>query len=368
MWLPEGKYYILVKHFFLMPSKQIRVAFIGIGNSASAIIQGLFYYSSSRDKEGLWHPVVGGYGVEDIEVVAALDIDDRKVGRDLSEAIFSEPNTVEKRFPIPKTGVVVEKGLLEDELNPYLASKIKPVTQSKKNVADYLRSMSVDVAVNLISSGLDNSSIAYAEAACEAGASFINTTPTSVATNLSIVEKFRNRKLIVIGDDLMSQLGGTALHRGLVAFLKTRGVKPVRSYQLDVGGGLETLNTMYEDLRDFKKQVKTSSIAEEVNEGWEVVSGTTDYVDFLRNNRVTYLQFNATGFMGSSLTINVNLRSNDGMNAGNMILDVARAVAKAREDGSSGNVSEISNYGFKKTLERKRVSEATGLFYSKYCR
>lgn len=366
--MPEGKYYILVKHFFLMPGKRIRVALIGIGNSASTTIQGLFYYSSNRSSEGLWHPVVGGYGVEDIEVAAALDIDERKVGRDLSEAIFSEPNAVEKRFTIPKTGVVVEEGLLEDALNPYLSSTIKPVKQFRKNVADYLRSRSIDVVVNLISSGLDKTSIAYAEAACEAGASFVNTTPTSVATDPNIVEKFRSMRLIVVGDDLMSQLGGTALHRGLVAFLKSRGVKPVRSYQLDVGGGLETLNTMYEDLRDFKKQVKTSSIAEEVNEGWEVVSGTTDYVDFLGNNRVTYLQFNATGFMGSSLIINVNLRSSDGMNAGNIILDVVRAVAKAREEGSSGNVNEISNYGFKKTLEKKRVSDATILFQSKYCR
>ncbi|MBO3799900.1 MAG: L-myo-inositol-1-phosphate synthase [Candidatus Brockarchaeota archaeon] len=351
-----------------MPNRKIRVAFIGIGNSASTTLQGLFYYSSGRGKDGLWHPVVGGYGVGDVEVVAALDIDSRKVGKDLSEAIFSEPNIVEKRFEIPKTGVVVEKGLLEDELNPYLASALKVVKQDKNSIVEYLKKHRVDVVVNTISSGLDKSSIAYAEASCEAGASFVNTTPTSVATNPDIVESFKKRRVVVVGDDLMSQLGGTALHRGLVYFLKSRGIKPVRSYQLDVGGGLETLNTMYEDLRDFKKQVKTSSIAEEVNEGWEVVSGTTDYVDFLGNNRVTYLQFNATGFMGSSIIININLRSNDGMNAGNIILDLIRAVAKAREDGLSGNVNEISNYGFKKTLERKRIHEATMVFESKYCR
>lgn len=351
-----------------MPNRKIRIAFIGIGNSASTTLQGLFYYSSGRGNDGLWHPVVGGYEVRDIEVVAALDIDSRKVGKDLSEAVFSEPNIVEKRFEIPKTGVVVEKGLLEDELNPYLASTLKVIKQDKNSVVEYLKKHRVDVVVNTISSGLDKSSIAYAEASCEAGASFVNTTPTSVATNLDIVELFKKKGVIVVGDDLMSQLGGTALHRGLVYFLKSRGIKPVRSYQLDVGGGLETLNTMYEDLRDFKKQVKTSSIAEEVNEGWDVVSGTTDYVDFLGNNRVTYLQFNATGFMGSSIVININLRSNDGMNAGNIILDVVRAVAKAREEGLSGNVNEISNYGFKKTLGRKRIHEATMVFEAKYCK
>ncbi|MBO3769869.1 MAG: L-myo-inositol-1-phosphate synthase [Thermoproteota archaeon] len=351
-----------------MPKRKIRVAFIGIGNSASTTIQGLFYYSSGRGDSGLWHPIVGGYGVEDIEVVAALDVDSRKVGKDLSEALFSEPNIVEKRCEIPRTGVIVEKGLLEDELNPYLASQLKVLKQDKEGVVEYLKKSNVDIVVNTISSGLDKSSIAYANAACEAGASFVNATPTSIATNPDIVEAFKKKGIVVVGDDLMSQLGGTALHRGLVHFLKSRGIKPIRSYQLDVGGGLETLNTMYEDLRDFKKQVKTSSIAEEIDEGWEVVSGTTDYVDFLGNNRVTYLQFTATGFMGSSIIINVNLRSNDGMNAGNVIIDVVRAVMKAREDGLSGNVSDISNYGFKKTLEKKRIHDATMVFESKYCK
>ncbi|MEM3712237.1 MAG: L-myo-inositol-1-phosphate synthase [Thermoproteota archaeon] len=351
-----------------MPKRKIRVAFIGVGNSASTTIQGLFYYSSGRGNSGLWHPLVGGYSVGDIEVVVALDIDSRKVGKDLSEAIFSEPNIVEKRCEIPRTGVIVEKGLLEDELNPYLASQLKVLKQDKDGVVECLKKNNVDVVVNTISSGLDKSSIAYANAACEANASFVNTTPTSIATNPNIIEAFKKRSIVVVGDDLMSQLGGTALHRGLVYFLKSRGIKPVRSYQLDVGGGLETLNTMYEDLRDFKKQVKTSSIAEEINEGWEVVSGTTDYVDFLGNNRVTYLQFNATGFMSSNIVININLRSNDGMNAGNIILDVIRAVMKAKEDGLSGNVNEISNYGFKKTLGKKRIQEATIFFESKYCK
>ncbi|MBO3842316.1 MAG: L-myo-inositol-1-phosphate synthase [Candidatus Brockarchaeota archaeon] len=351
-----------------MAGRRIRIAIIGVGNCASAVIQGLYYYSTNPEKEGLWHPVVGGYRVSDIEIAAAVDIDARKVGKDVSEAVFSEPNTFEKYFAIPKTGVVVERGLLEDELNPYLASTVKPLKRDRGSIVEYLRENRVDIAVNMISSGLDKSSLAYAEAAREAGASFVNTTPTSIATSPVETEKFGERGLIVVGDDLMSQLGGTALHRGLVAFLKSRGVKPVKSYQLDVGGGLETLNTMYEDLRDFKKQVKTSSIVEEVEEGWEVVSGTTDYVDFLGNNRTTYLQFSAKGFMGGDFTINVSLRSNDGVNAGNIILDVVRAMAKAREDGLSGNVREISNYGFKKTLERKRIAEATIIFESKYCR
>ncbi|MGQ9479508.1 MAG: hypothetical protein ACUVQ0_05815, partial [Thermoproteota archaeon] len=218
-----------------------------------------------------------------------------------------------------------------------------------------------------ISSGLDKTSLAYAEAARRASVSFANATPTIIATNPDVVENFRRKSLIVVGDDLMSQLGGTALHRGILAFLKSRGVKPIRSYQLDVGGGLETLNTMYEDLRDFKKQVKTSSIIEEGEEGWEVVSGTTDYVDFLGSNKVTYIQFTATGFMGSSLVINLNLRSNDGMNAGNVILDIVRAVAKAKEKGLSGNVSVISNYGFKKKLEKKKILEAVAAFEAEYC-
>ncbi|MGQ9479112.1 MAG: inositol-3-phosphate synthase, partial [Thermoproteota archaeon] len=134
-----------------MPGRKVRVALIGIGNSASIFVQGLLYYSSSPEKNGLWHPKVGGYGVEDIEVVAALDIDSEKVGKDLSEAIFIKPNSVERKVNVPRTGVVVEKGLLEDFLNPYLKTEISPISQSIDGVADYLKSRNVDVAVNIIS-------------------------------------------------------------------------------------------------------------------------------------------------------------------------------------------------------------------------
>ncbi|RSN67062.1 hypothetical protein D9Q81_09295 [Candidatus Korarchaeum cryptofilum] len=347
---------------------RIRVAFIGIGNSVSATIQGIHYYSSNPDSDGLWHPVVGGFKVDDLEVVAALDIDSRKVGKDLSEAIYSEPNTVGRRFDVPKMGVIVERGILKDELNPHMASALKLELGRDDDALDTLRESRPDVVVNAISSGLDKTSSAYASISGEAGASFINLTPSPVATDPEMERKFAERGLVLAGDDLMSQMGGTIFHKGLASFLRLRGVKPRKSYQLDVGGGLETINTMYEELRMYKRKVKSSAIAAEFEEGWEIIAGTSDYVDFLGNDRVIHLHFIGTGFMGSEIMIEAHMRVSDGMNAGNIILDVIRAAHRARLNGMSGYVDEICNYGFKRTRKWKSVLEATLAFESAYCR
>jgi len=346
---------------------RIRVAFIGIGNSVSATVQGIHYYASNPDSDGLWHPVVGGFGVDDLEIVAAFDIDSRKVGKDLSEAIYSEPNMVGRRFDVPKMGVIVERGILKDELNPHMASVLKLDLGRDDEFLETLKESEPDVVVNAISSGLDATSSAYASISKEVGASFINLTPSPVATNPEIESAFSERGLIVAGDDLMSQIGGTIFHKGLASFLKLRGVKPKKSYQLDVGGGLETINTMYEELRMYKRGVKSSAIAAEFEEGWEIIAGTSDYVDFLGNDRIIHLHFIGTGFMGSEITIEAHMRANDGMNAGNIILDVIRAVHRAKLDGKRGYVDDICNYGFKRTKKWKSVLEATLAFENAYC-
>ncbi|RDD53013.1 MAG: hypothetical protein BA066_06625, partial [Candidatus Korarchaeota archaeon NZ13-K] len=155
--------------------------------------------------------------------------------------------------------------------------------------------------------------------------------------------------------------------KGLASFLRLRGIKPLRSYQLDVAGGLETINTMYEDLRMYKRGVKSSAIAAEFGEGWEIIAGTSDYVDFLGNDRVIHLHLMGSGFMGSEIVIEVTMRSNDGMNAGNVVLDLIRAVARAKLDGKSGYVDEICEYGFKRTRRWRSIIEATRSFELSYC-
>lgn len=346
---------------------RIRVAFIGVGNSTSAIVQGLHYYKHGSE-DGLWHPVVGGFRVEDIEVVEAFDVDERKVGKDLAEAIFAEPNSVERRVEIPRTGVIVKRGVLKDELNPHMASSIKLVRGSEDEVLEALKEAKPDIVVNAISSGLDHTSLTYAKISREAWASFINLTPSAVATHPEVERQFQESKLVVAGDDLMSQVGGTAFHKGLASFLRMRGVKPLKSYQLDVAGGLETINTMYENLRMYKRSVKSSAIAAEFGEGWEIIAGTSDYVDFLGNDRIIHLHFIGSGFMGSEVIIEVAMRTNDGMNAGNVVLDVIRAVARAKLDGRSGYIEEICNYGFKRTKGWRSILEATRAFEEIYCK
>lgn len=346
---------------------KVRVAFIGVGNSTSAVVQGLHYYKQGFE-EGLWHPLVGGFRVEDVEVVAAFDVDERKIGKDLAEAVFTEPNSVERRCEVPSTGVIVRRGILRDELNPHMASSLKLTQGSEDEVLEALREVKADIVVNAISSGLDFTSLAYAEISRKAGASFVNLTPSAVATDPEVERKFRESNLIVAGDDLMSQIGGTAFHKGLAHFLRLRGVKPLKSYQLDVAGGLETINTMYENLRMYKRDVKSSVIAAEFGEGWEIVAGTSDYVDFLGNDRVVHLHFIGSGFMGSEIVIEVAMRTNDGMNAGNVVLDVIRAVARAKLDGKSGYIEEICSYGFKRTKVWRSILEATKAFEEAYCK
>ncbi|MEM3870349.1 MAG: inositol-3-phosphate synthase [Candidatus Korarchaeum sp.] len=347
---------------------KVRVAFVGVGNVTSAVVQGMHYYRSYPMAEGLWHPSVGGFTLEDIEVVAAFDVDERKVGKDLSEAIFSEPNSLARRVDVPRMGVEVRRGFLKDELNPHMASSLKVVCGSYQDFLEALESSGADVVVNSISSGLDETSKAYAMASREAGASFVNLTPSAVATDDEVERGFFESGLVVAGDDLMSQVGGTAFHKGLASFLKLRGVKPMKSYQLDVGGGLETVNTMYEDLRIYKRTVKSSAIAAEFGEGWEIIAGTSDYVDFLGNDRVIHLYFVGSGFMGSEISIEVAMRANDGMNAGNVVLDLIRAVARAKLDGKRGYVDEICEYGFKRTRRWRSIVEATRNFELSYCR
>lgn len=346
---------------------KVRVAFLGVGNVTSAVVQGMHYYRSNPGADGLWHPSVGGFTVEDLEVVAAFDVDERKVGKDLSEAVLSEPNSLGRRVDLPRIGVEVGRGFLMDELNPHMRSSLRVVEGSYRDFLDSLESSEADVVVNAISSGLDETSRAYARASREVGASFINLTPSAVATDPEVEREFRESGLVVAGDDLMSQVGGTAFHKGLASFLKLRGVKPLKSYQLDVGGGLETVNTMYEDLRMYKRGVKSSAIVAEFGEGWEIVAGTSDYVDFLGNDRVIHLHFVGSGFMGSEIAVEVVMRTNDGMNAGNVVLDLVRALARAKLDGRKGYVDEICEYGFKRTRKWRNIIEATREFELKYC-
>ncbi|MDA4125119.1 MAG: hypothetical protein OK438_06715 [Thaumarchaeota archaeon] len=344
----------------------VKVAIAGVGNCASVFLQGLKFYSEHTSK-GLWHPNVAGLKPKDIEVVAAFDIDARKVGLNLSKAAFAPPNVAKKYDDLGRTGVKVSPGISRGDLAPHLLGAKTEKARSDE-VSSVLEDSGADMLVNLISSGSDASSEEYAEAALRAGCAFVNCTPTSLLRKNRLTAGFQKAKLPLVGDDLMSQFGGTVFHRGLLGFMVKRGIKVSKSYQLDVGGGSETQNTMDESIKAAKRTMKTASVASEVPYQFETVAGTTDFVDYMGNDRTSYFWFEASGFMNSGISVDVYLRSSDGANAGNVLLDVLRATHRSMKSGKLGTVNEICAYGFKSPPKPMHFDEAYSKFAALYVR
>jgi len=343
-----------------------KIAIAGVGNAASVFLQGIKFYSGS-DYKGLWHPTVAGLKPRDMQVVAAFDIDPRKVGVELSKAAFAEPNVAKKYVSLPKTKVTVAPGLSRGGLAPHLRG-IRVERSNTDQVAGALENSGAEVFVNLISSGADSSTEDYANAALKAGCAFINCTPSLVTKNGKLSSAFQRAKLPLVGDDMMSQFGGTSFHKGLLTFMVKRGVKIAKSYQLDVGGGSETFNTIDEAIKMAKRDIKTSSVALEVPYKFETVAGTTDYVDYMGNDRTSYFWFQGNGFLNTEITVDVYLRSADGANAGNILMDVVRATHRAQKSGKLGTINEICAYGFKSPPKPMLADEAFTKFAALYIR
>ncbi|MBI3858633.1 MAG: hypothetical protein HY296_00110 [Thaumarchaeota archaeon] len=338
----------------------VKLALAGVGNCASVFVQGLRFYSGKETK-GLWHPVVAGLAPKDLSVVAAFDVDSRKVGRDLSKALFEAPNVARRYADIPPSGVKVSPGILKGQVAPHLEGE-KLSSSTRKTVAGELEKSRTDILVNLISSGSDASSEEYARAALEAGCAFVNCTPSLVLKNRVLAAQFGRAKLPLVGDDLMSQFGGTVFHKGLLGLMIRRGVKVSKSYQLDVGGGSETLNTIDEGIKMAKREVKTTSVSSEVPYKFETVAGTTDFVDYMGNDRTSYFWFEGAGFMNSGISVDVYLRSADGANAGNVLLDVLRATSSSARSKETAKAQEICAYGFKSPPKHEKFDVAYEMF------
>jgi myo-inositol-1-phosphate synthase len=341
-----------------------RIAVAGVGNCASVFAQGLVHYASGQ-RPGLWHPVVAKMRPKDLEIVAAYDVDEKKVGLGFHKAILAAPNVAQKYVEVPNTGVVVRPGLSKGEVAPHLTSA-KLSTTTREKLVENLRDAKADILVNLISSGSDGSSEEYALAALEAGCAFVNCTPSLLLRKRNLVQRFNRAKLPIAGDDLMSQFGGTVFHKGLLNLMVNRGVKLTKSYQLDVGGGSETLNTIDERVKLAKRSVKTTSVASEVPYKFETVAGTTDFVDYMGNDRTSYFWVEGGGFLGSGITVDVYLRSSDGANAGNILFDVLRATYVAKKAKKLKVVEEICAYGFKSPPEKEHFAKAYKNFVSAF--
>lgn len=347
-------------------SREIRVAIAGVGNTASTFLQGLAYYRGDASRPGLWHPNVGGYGVADVNVVAAFDVNAGKVDAELSKAVFAAPNLVPRYVPLQETGVRVSFGVLDDPLPETIEGSMQVKQAAISDVADELKNRKTNVFVNLVSSGLHRTSRAYAEAALRAGCSFVNATPSPIVSDVNLVEKFRSASLVVAGDDLMTQFGGTAYHRGILSFMDRRGIRIVRSYQLDVGGGEETLATLDEGVKAAKRKVKTNAISVEVPYSFDTVAGTTDFVDFLGDRRNSYFWIEGEGFLGEPVKIDIYLRTSDGANAGNILLDTIRATQASRDRRIYGAPNSLCAYGFKNPPAPTNIDRALQAYAEEY--
>ena len=334
---------------------EIRVAVIGVGNVGSTFVQGIDYYSD-KNTVGLWHQKIAGLKPSNVRVVAAFDIDPAKVGKSLSQVA-----TESTKYRSSKgSKVTVSPGMHTDN-----SSKVgSPVKTSAGEFAKELKNSGAQVVLNLISSGTDRTSLEYAKAALSARASFVNATPAKIATNAALAKKFAASRLVLAGDDLLSQFGGTAFHKGMIDFMVERGVHVNKSYQLDVGGSAETKNTMDERIRMLKRGMKTGSIGMEAPYKFESVAGTTEYTDFLGDSRNSYYWMSSEGFLGSNIVMDLTLRTNDGANAGNVLLDVVRAAAKKAKAGEASEV--ISAYGFKNPPKQFKIREAYSNFVDMY--
>jgi len=340
-----------------------KVALIGVGNCASAFVQGLRYYDklNQENSVGLRNPQLGGLSPNDIEVVTAFDVDERKVGKDLSEAIFAEPNNTPKVVEVPPTGIVVNKGPLLDGVGKSTESVLKISTKPDVNVENTLKASGAEIVINLLPSGATQASGWYAEQALASECAFVNATPNFIASEAAWAKRFEERGIPLVGDDLVDQAGSTALHKTLLRLLSMNGVKITETYQLDVGGGTESLETL-DRTRETKRIIKTQSVENSLPYKAEVVAGSTDYVDFLQNKRDSYFWISGVYFCNTPLQIDLKFSTVDAPNAGSVLFDVVRAVKIALNKKHKGAILPVCAYAFKRPPQMMPIETAEQTF------
>jgi myo-inositol-1-phosphate synthase len=328
---------------------RIHVALAGVGNCASALVQGINYYAGARNQEqalGLRYVSLGGYHPRDIEFVCAFDVEARKVGKDLSEAIFARPNNTLKFADVPKLGVNVSRGPTLDGLGTLTKKIIKEAKEPEVDVAEELKRSKAEILINFLPSGALKATEWYAEQALEAGCAFVNASPVSIASDTIWANRFKKAGLPVVGDDLADQVGSTAVHKTLLKLLSEQGVHINETYQLDVGGGTESLDTL-DRTRELKRTVKTKSVESALPYKASVVAGSTDYVDFLENRRDSFFWIKGLYFGKVPMLLDLRLSTVDAPNAGSVLLDVIRAVKLALNRRIGGALTSVSAYAFK---------------------
>lgn len=337
----------------------IRVGIIGVGNCASMLIQSIVYYKSKGNgyKDGLIVRDIGGYNVSDIEIVAAFDVAQNKVGKPLYDAILEKPNLV-KSFTNPKSNVRVSLGPLLDGVAKHMYGSVNPISTGKiSDVVKVLKDNKVDILINLLPVGSEKATEAYVKAALLAKCSFINAIPVFIASDekKGYVRKFKESGLVLLGDDMKGQLGATSLHRALVALFRDRGVTIENTYQLNVGGNSDFLNMMDQERLISKKISKTEAITSLLADSKQIGAkeihvGPSGYIEFLNNNKIAYVSIHGKGFADLPMQLEVKLTVDDKMNSSAVLIDTIRAAKLAMDMGDLGAAYNISSNYFKHPL------------------
>src|ERR671912_870307 len=348
-------------------SKKIKVALAGIGNCASALIQGTKYYNTgsngeSNDSIGLTAFDLGGYEPRDIEFVAAFDVIDSKVGRDLSEAIFAEPNNTVKIANVDKSEVVVEKGEVLDGLGNHYREKVHISDKPPANVAKVLKDSGAEILLNYLPVGSRQGTRYYAEACLDAGCAFINAIPVFIASNAKWQQAFEDRKLPCAGDDVMSQLGATVVHKTLVKLFVDRGVTVDQTYQLNIGGDMDFYNMLDQDRLEDKRVSKTSAVAAMAPYEIPMRIGPSDFVQFLDNEKVCYISMKGRYFGNIPVELDLKLKVVDAYNSAGVMIDAIRGTKIAIDRGVTGQLDSVSAYCFKHPPVQKPYLDAKNSF------
>jgi myo-inositol-1-phosphate synthase len=343
-----------------------------VGNCASALVQGIEYYRRFQKDNtdwplGLMHPTIGGYAPGDLEVVAAFDIDARKVWRPVSEAIFAPPNCCIRILDqISPSPVIVQMAPVLDGVSPHMANyppeQAFVVAQEKPvEVARVLKESGAEVLLNYMPVGSEEAARYYAECCLQTGVSFINCMPTFIVSDPDWGARFHQAGIPVAGDDVKSQLGATILHRALVHLLQKRGLIMDRTYQLNVGGNTDFLNMLNRDRLATKKRSKTEAVSSLLPEDFHPDNlhvGPSDYVPWQKDNKIAFLRIEGRGFGGFPMNIEIRLSVEDSPNSGGCMIDAIRCVKLARDRGVGGPLTSISAYTMKHPPETMTDEEA----------
>jgi myo-inositol-1-phosphate synthase len=331
---------------------EIRIALVGVGNCASALVQGREYYKNAEEGgtvSGLMHVNFGGYHVRDIKFVAAFDINKHKIGKDLAEAIFAEPNCCAKFASVPLSGVKVSPGPILDGAAEHMKRPFKAYDDEnhQANVVEILKDTRAEILVNFIPVGSRRATHFYAQSALEAGCALANCIPEFIASDPEWSRKFQEKGLPVAGDDIKSQLGATILHRNLVKLCLDRGVTVDETYQLNLGGNTDFQNMTVEERLKTKRISKTEAVTSLVPYDVPTRIGPSDYVPFLGDRKICYIFLKGRKFGNQPVTIKAKLEVQDSPNSAGVVIDVIRAVKLALDRKIAGPLVSISSYAFK---------------------